>query len=256
MGDDVEQLGPLGGVEPVAVAEQPQPLAAPVGRRARTPRRWSSWAQRSPEVRCRRDVVEARRRRARSQSISADRAIRRGRSRSAGRGRCGRSTSPPPGGAERAASAMRAGRRRRSRPARRASPQERAELGERRRRPPGTGARRRLALDEREHLSPALVEAERPAARRRSRPPRNGAGARGPPSVCGPTGRRTVSPTRTTTFSPTLTSPPTSGTSSSSPPPAASRHERSMRSSASCCSRRSFSASSIARIVCPIVSPG
>ena len=33
-------------------------------------------------------------------------------------------------------------------------------------------------------------------------------------------------------------------------------HARSIRSSASCCSRRSFSASSIARIVSPIVSPG
>ena len=44
MGDDVEQLDPLGGIEAVAVAEEAEPLARRRPARARATARLSSWA--------------------------------------------------------------------------------------------------------------------------------------------------------------------------------------------------------------------
>ena len=220
MGDDVEQLDPLGAVEPVGVAEEAQPLAARQAGEARALALLVVGAaapRSSPPRRCRRGAAPARR----SPSRRARRGGRRGRSRSAERGRCGRRPRRPRDGARRTEwPLVPVGRRLEAGLGVVHPPQQRAELGEHV--VSSSGKRRRAPARPRRTRAPAS-RARRGRGRGalpRSRPPRNGGGARRPQSVCGPTGRRTVSPTRTTTFSPTLTSPPTSGTSSSSPLPA------------------------------------
>ena len=177
------------GAAALAARDRRGPSAPPARRR-----------ERRPVVRRRGDVVERGRRRGqvpvdqRDRDAVAEDDVRREEVVVADRRRPGRARA-------RAARVPAGGR---TRPARRASAAgaRRAPRAARRRR----RLERRLALDEREDLA-SRSSTPRTAARRRSRPARS-AEERVTASVWAG-GRRTVSPTRTTTS--TLTSPPTSG---------------------------------------------